>query len=463
MSEHEEPGILRGPEQGATMFRHGDPFRGEHELGGRSPEPVVVEGKGPFCQMFPFWRYPIQPVHSFLPLGFPEAPSFEPRRLPEKPGHVIFRDPEGDLCFVESFQGTFVLRVRSLIPRCKVLPVLRIVPGGSDPVFDEPLGNHFPGGEVFHHRLVEHLTRAPQIPANGVHLPHDEGEETQILHPIRHEMEGLDVPGLTVTIHPTVPLLDPHGVPRDLLMDHVPAGGLEVQPLGGGIGGEQDPEGRERIVELLFDETPVLCGGTPEQDLHLRVTDPLLPEPELEVIKCVLVFGEDDDPFIIPELTGFPARATGRACGTVPHTGRARCLQVFPYPVHETLPLFIRGKGNMTRWSGDDDILCPAEGFQRPGDLLNVGSETIPVLREPACPVTYGIDLPAFLLLVIVHRRFGTIPGFPRLIEPEIGEVEAIHMLPPCPGEGIDAGQEPFREQGKDEITQHPLPLADPG
>ena len=63
--------------------------------------------------------------------------------------------------------------------------------------------------------------------------------------------------GLELAVDAAVALLKAAGVPRHVEMEQVPAVGLEIEPLAGGVGGNQDAErvfpgvGRERALDLL--------------------------------------------------------------------------------------------------------------------------------------------------------------------------------------------------------------------
>src|SRR3954470_14727114 len=60
-------------------------------------------------------------------------------------------------------------------------------------------------------------------------------------------MKGMHSSRLADAIDATDPLLETHGVPRQLEVDHDPAVLLKIQPLAGSVGGQQNASTRERL------------------------------------------------------------------------------------------------------------------------------------------------------------------------------------------------------------------------
>ena len=106
------------------------------------------------------------------------------------------------------------------------------------------------------------------------------------------------VAGLTITVEPAVTLLQPRGVPGAVEMQQVARGAMQVETLGGGVGGDQNAHLRRRIVERRLD---VLSAGlvhavgtaAAKQCEHPVFRVPL-PQATGKIVECGLVLGEDD-------------------------------------------------------------------------------------------------------------------------------------------------------------------------
>ena len=99
-------------------------------------------------------------------------------------------------------------------------------------------------------------------------------------------------------------LLDPVGVPREVVVDHQ-VRGLEVQALPGGVGGEQDLDVGV-VGELLGDLPAVGAAHAAVDRLDRLGPAEQRSDPAREVVERVAVLGEDD------QLAPLVARAGGR-------------------------------------------------------------------------------------------------------------------------------------------------------
>ena len=102
----------------------------------------------------------------------------------------------------------------------------------------------------------------------------------------RHEMECMNGPVLADPIDATNPLFEPHGVPRQLEVDHHATATLKIQPFTCRVGGKEDrPATAGKIVErgaaLPARQAAMENGACPRESL-------------LKMEKRVPVLGEDD-------------------------------------------------------------------------------------------------------------------------------------------------------------------------
>ena len=89
--------------------------------------------------------------------------------------------------------------------------------------------------------VVDDLRQAAQLAIDGLGLAHQHLEHA-VLDPLRqHEVVAAHLRRrLQLAVDAAVALLDAAGVPRQVEVEEVGAVGLEVQPLAGRVGGEQD-------------------------------------------------------------------------------------------------------------------------------------------------------------------------------------------------------------------------------
>ena len=238
-------------------------------------------------------------------------------------------------------------------------------------------------------------------------------------------------------IHAPVPLFEPHRVPRDLLVENVPAGGLEVQPLRGRVGRDKDPDRGVLVVERGLDRGPVRRRVPPEEGLDLWRREPRSGEPGHEVVERVLVLREDDQP-LVPSP------------------------QVLPDPCEEQVEPGVRWKRPPSRAAVSHPVSRPAEAFEGPADPGDVRREDLTVRAEPGASEPNHIRLAAPLLLVVLYRGLCTAPRRLCLVHAKAGKVEPGHVLPPGSCEGVGAREKPFRQEREEKLRQHPFPSTPP-
>ena len=108
---------------------------------------------------------------------------------------------------------------------------------------------------------------------------------------------------LAVPVDAAVPLFQAVRVPGDLEVDHPGAVVLEVDALGGGVGGQQDADGTVLGVGLegRLDPLPVLrVHAAVHRHQAVAAREPLRSQDALEPVLGGPVLGEDDDPLDRP-------------------------------------------------------------------------------------------------------------------------------------------------------------------
>ena len=112
---------------------------------------------------------------------------------------------------------------------------------------------------------------------------------------------------LAVPVDAAVALLQAVRVPGDLEVDHAGAVVLEVDALGGGVGGQQDADGTPLGVglERRLDPLPVLrVHAAVHRHQPVAAGEPLGGEDALQPVLGGPVLGEDDDPLVGPLAAG---------------------------------------------------------------------------------------------------------------------------------------------------------------
>ncbi|MNV54136.1 hypothetical protein D3C71_1463100 [compost metagenome] len=107
---------------------------------------------------------------------------------------------------------------------------------------------------------------------------------------------------LPVTVDSTVALLHHVGVVRDLQVDEAVAVVLQVDTLGGRIGGQQDANGRilSRGLERGFDGLPLILSKSTVEQTEAFTAEAMAGEDLVHPLVCGAVFGEQDHPAIVP-------------------------------------------------------------------------------------------------------------------------------------------------------------------
>lgn len=180
---------------------------------------------------------------------------------------------------------------------------------------------------VAEHRLLhlagDHVAEVAEVLADLLHLlggPHEElqvavevaGRGVGGLRPFDvarpDEVEDGDlVRPLAVAVDAAVALLHAIRVPRDLVVDEARAMALEADPLGGGIGGEEDAHrGDARVgLEGRLDALPLIgvhaAVGGEEAPL---LGETMAGEDGLQPVLGGAVLGEEDHPRVVPLATG---------------------------------------------------------------------------------------------------------------------------------------------------------------
>ncbi len=171
-----------------------------------------------------------------------------------------------------------------------------------------------PAAQRLDQALVEHRPEPAQLAIDRLGLLDDPAEDRILLAVLVEEIAAMDRRRLLeLAIDPAVPLLEPGGVPGDVVVEQVRAEHLEVQALAGGVGRQQDPDGVigrvgvERLLDLLplveRRRTPV--DGDPRRCTVGPVEVGL--EVPADVGERVVVFGEHDDAMAGPALPRRPA------------------------------------------------------------------------------------------------------------------------------------------------------------
>ena len=161
------------------------------------------------------------------------------------------------------------------------------------------------------HRPVEDLVGGTQVLAERVGFPDHVGEEADVAVLAAVEVfAGVEVvhghvAGLSVAVESAVPLFQPRRVPRTVVVEQVASGPVEVEPLGSGVGGDQDAHFGVGIVERGLDAVPLgrpHAGGSSHAKQGEDPVRRILPsQPVGEVVQRGLVLGEDDEPFVVAE------------------------------------------------------------------------------------------------------------------------------------------------------------------
>ncbi len=113
---------------------------------------------------------------------------------------------------------------------------------------------------------------------------------------VGHEVDDLRRLLLPVAVDPAVALLEHHERPRHVEVDHPVREVVEVDPLGGDVGGEEEPDRGLVAPEVLDDPLLVHVREPAVEDLHLLVLQPEVPlEVLVQELQRLDALGEDDE------------------------------------------------------------------------------------------------------------------------------------------------------------------------
>ncbi len=196
----------------------------------------------------------------------------------------------------------------------------------------------------------DHVAGAAEVLPDLVDLPDGDAEELQlvfegalrrVLPAVRDEVEDIHLRRrLAVPVDAAVALFQPVRVPGDLPVQQPVAVVLKVDALAGRVGGEQDPHRVEvrGIAEDLADAVALVVVHT-----AVEAGDPLggvtgADEPVTQPALGVAIFGEDDDPLVVPLPAGADDRVEPVAHSVELRVGpQARVLR----PVAQLLQQFL--------------------------------------------------------------------------------------------------------------------------
>ena len=155
------------------------------------------------------------------------------------------------------------------------------------------------------HGPVEDLVGGAEVLAHLVRLAYDVVEEANVRVRLAVEVVHRDVAGLAVAVEATVALLQSRRVPGAVVVKQVARGPVQVQSLGGGVGGDEDPDPGVGIVEGGL-HTVAGGGVHAARPPHAEERqDPVLgvapPQAVGEVVQRGLVLREDDQPLVVAE------------------------------------------------------------------------------------------------------------------------------------------------------------------
>ena len=261
------------------------------------------------------------------PLGDAGKPQADRQRLPE------LRRGEPDMparAVQPALQGLDVFpqvvpagaRVLQLVVH-DLSPVVRR--GVLDAVrkLGQPVAAHALPADGLGHPAFEHRGGAAELGADALRLLHEHLE-----HPILRalgieEVAAEDLPGrLELPVDAAVALVEAARVPGQVEVEEIGAVALQVQPLAGGVGGDQDAErmvfrlGVEGVLDVLADRWRGRAGEDRDPFAGPVGVGDRFAEAAFEVAARVLVLGEDDDAPVVPPRGrgGLRLGPPGRRC-----------------------------------------------------------------------------------------------------------------------------------------------------
>ena len=173
--------------------------------------------------------------------------------------------------------------------------------------------------------VLDHLRETAEFLLDRFGLPHQHVENAVL--PALRQLEVAAAHlgrGLELAVNAPVALLDAARVPRQVEVEEVGAVGLEVQPLAGGVGGEQDAERvlGGRGVEPALDLAAAGAGDEAVNRIDalfgaVGVRDGSLQDVAEVALRALPVLGEDEDAAVVPAGGGAAGGlSVGREAGT---------------------------------------------------------------------------------------------------------------------------------------------------
>ena len=164
----------------------------------------------------------------------------------------------------------------------------------------------FPVNQASMHGAVEDFVDGAEVLANLVRLADYVVQKAQVCIGITDEVVHRHVARLTVAIEPAVALLQARRVPGAVVVQQVAGGAMQVEALGGGVGGDEDAHLRGRVVERRLDVLAtrlvhaLRSAGSEEREHAIgRVAVTQAPG---EVVEGGLVLREDDQAFVVAKF-----------------------------------------------------------------------------------------------------------------------------------------------------------------
>ena len=155
-------------------------------------------------------------------------------------------------------------------------------------------------------------------------------QKAQIRIGIADKVVHSHVSRLAVAVEPAVALLQPRRVPRAVVVQQVAGGAVQIEALGGGVGGDEDTHLRGRVVERRLDVLATRLvhafrSAGPEQREH-SIGRVAVAQASGEVVERGLVLGEDDQAFVVAELAVGAEQALDQSDESIETGVRQRCL-----------------------------------------------------------------------------------------------------------------------------------------
>ena len=224
----------------------------------------------------------------------------------------------------------------------------------------------------------------------------------------------------------------------NIVVDDPAATFLHVDAFGGRIGGQQQPHGGGRVLKLGLDRLEVIEVHAAVQEPQRVLVEALLQEPLFQEEQRLLVFGEDEQPFVVPQL--------------------AVDEQVLLDPLDQGFGLGIGLAGQCGELASVlGHLSAKPESFQGLVDFLQRFLVRSALAAEPSPGIAGSVLFKGRPFVVALGLLFGPFCRNTGHVEERgvLGVVRFLQVPPPSSGKGIGARQEPLGQQGIDELA-HP-------